>query len=196
MRQAVFAYGSLVSPASVAATLARPAGESDVWPATLPGWRRRFSLRRDNHRSEKTFALLDGSIPDWILSLNIERGEGDGPAPNGALIEVSEAELARLDGRELRYDRVEVAGAVSPAPGAPSFERVFAYTAKPANLAPADLQGAVVLRSYVAAVESAFAALGPGELAAYAASTEPPPAEIAEARLIHDRIPPGNPRDW
>ena len=73
-REAVFAYGSLVSRASIAATLGREAG--DVWPATLQGWRRRFSLRRDNRTSEKSFALADGSIPDWILSLNLEPAAG------------------------------------------------------------------------------------------------------------------------
>jgi hypothetical protein len=86
--------------------------------------------------------------------------------------------------------------AVSTAPGAPSFERSFAYTAKPGNLAPAGIERAVVLQSYVAAVEAAFEALGPGQLAAYSASTEPPPAEIVEARLIDDHIRPGNPREW
>ena len=171
-------------------------GDGEAWPATLPGWRRRFSLRRDNRRSEKTFALADGSIPDWILSLNVERAEPGQGGPNGVLIEVSETELQRLDGREIRYSRVEVGGAAEAGPGTPSFDRVFAYTAKPENLAPDDPTGAVVLRSYVTAVEAAFAALGPEQLAAYAVSTEPPPVEIVEARLIRERIRPGNPRGW
>lgn len=198
MRLAVFAYGSLVSRASVAATLGRYGDPAGVWPATLPGWRRRFTLRRDNLRSEKTFALADGSVPEWVLGLNIEAaGDGDpGTAPNGALIEVTAAELERLDRRELRYSRVDVSGDAEPAPGAPSYERVFAYTAKPANLATGPMLGAVVLRSYVAAVEAAFDSLGPGELAAYSASTELPGAEVVDARLIRDQIPAGNPRDW
>ena len=158
-REAVFAYGSLVSRASIAATLGREAG--DVWPATLRGWQRRFSLRRDNRTSEKSFALADGSIPDWILSLNLEPAAGE-PGPNGALIEVSAEELDRLDRRELRYDRVDVTGMTVTAAGTPAFDRVHAFTAKPENLAPADLAGAVVLRSYVEAVEAAFAELGAG----------------------------------
>lgn len=162
----------------------------------MSGWRRRFSLRRDNQRSEKTFALADGSIPDWILSLNVEPAEPGQAGPNGVLIEVSGTELKRLDGREIRYSRVEVGDAARAIPGAPSFDRVFAYTAKPENLAPDDLTGAVVLRSYLTAVEAAFEALGAEHLAAYATSTEPPPVEIVEAQLVHDRIPPGNPREW
>jgi hypothetical protein len=122
---------------------------------------------------------------------------GDRAAPpNGALIEVSPEELERLDRRELRYTRVEVGTQVGVAPEAPSFEQAYVYTAKPENLAPDGLTGAVVLRSYVSAVEAAFDALGPGALAAYSASTDPPAAEIVDARLIRDEIPPGNPREW
>lgn len=192
-REAVFAYGSLVSRVSVAATLGREAG--DVWPATLRGWRRRFSLRRDNRTSEKTFALADGSIPDWVLSLNLEPAAGD-PGPNGALIEVSPEEVLRLDRRELRYDRVDVTAAAVAAAGTPAFDRVHVYTAKPENLASDGISGAVVLRSYVEAVEAAFAELGPDELDAYVASTEAPAAEVVRAQLVRDRIPPGNPREW
>ena len=69
-RLALFAYGSLVSPASAARTLGRPV-EAPA-PARLPGWRRRWSLARDNLRSEKTFARADGSAPPYFLGLNIE----------------------------------------------------------------------------------------------------------------------------
>ena len=192
-REAVFAYGSLVSRASIASTLGREA--AGVWPATLPGWRRRFSLMRDNRRSEKTFALANGSIPDWVLSLNLEQAAGE-VGSNGALIEVSADELLRLDRRELRYDRVDVTAAAIASAGTPAFDRVHTFSAKPENLAPDGLSGAVVLRSYVAAVEAAFAELGQEDLDAYIASTEAPAADVVEARLVRDQIPPGNPREW
>ena len=88
---ALFAYGSLVSAASAAQTL----GGRRVAPrpAVLRGWRRAFTLRRDNRRSEKTFARVDdGSVPDWVLGLNLEPA-GEGDRVNGALIEVDEDEL-------------------------------------------------------------------------------------------------------
>lgn len=201
-RIAVFAYGSLVSPASAAQTICRPErsawAKGDAFPATLLGWRRRFSQARDNRSCEKTFALdVDGSIPEYVLGLNVE-GTGD-PADvvNGLLIVVTEAELERLDVRELRYDRVEVdPGSFGTKIAHASFDRVLTYTAKARNFAPDPPRGAVILRSYANAVEEAFAGLGPDEPAAYRKSTGPLPAEVVDAHLVEDRIPPGNPRGW
>ncbi|MGI8727624.1 MAG: hypothetical protein ACR2K6_08110, partial [Solirubrobacterales bacterium] len=65
-----------MDPASASETLGREVGEPT--PATLLGWRRRFSQARDNRRCEKTFARSDdGSVPTWILGLNLERAAGD-----------------------------------------------------------------------------------------------------------------------
>lgn len=190
-RIAVFAYGSLVNAASAADTLGRPV--EAVVPARLAGWRRRWSTARDNNRSEKTFALADGSVPPWTLGLTIEPDPG-AAGPNGALIAVTAAEVERLDLRELRYDRVEVGPSLA---GAADFTQVFAWRVKPEHHAPSPPAGAVILRTYLTAVESAFDALGPGELEAFRATTEPPPVELVDAgELIRDEIPPGNPREW
>ena len=79
-RVAVFAYGSLASLASAERTLGRPVEHAGR--ARLAGWRRRWSLARDNLRSEKTFARADdGTVPPHCLGLNIERRAG--PGPNG-----------------------------------------------------------------------------------------------------------------
>lgn len=199
MSLAVFAYGSLVSAASAAETLGRPPRtgwpDGDAAPAMLRGWRRRFSVIRDNRACEKTFALdADGSLPDHVLGLNIEPTGDPGDRVNGLLIAVSAAELERLDARELRYDRREVA--VEPAAAAERFSAVLTYVAKPEHHAPAAPPGAVILRSYVAAVEAAFAELGPGQLDEYRRTTGPHPVEPVDAHLAADRIPDGNPRGW
>jgi cation transport regulator ChaC len=193
---ALFAYGSLVNPESAAMTLGR--SPIEVSAASLPGWRRRFSSRRDNLNSEKTFARSDGSLPEWILSLNIEPAPGSAQGPNGVLIAVGDEDLIRLDRRELRYERADVTADVEFEPGAeaPEFDRVLAYVARPENLAREAPSGSVVLKSYVEAVESAFDHLGPGALTRYRASTEPPAVEIVEATLAEGRIPRGNPRAW
>jgi hypothetical protein len=188
---AVFAYASLVDPASARQTLGH---EVEPAPARLPGWRRRWSVARDNRAAEKTFALVeDGSLPRFCLGLNIERVDG-APAPNGALIGVSAADLVRLDRRELRYDRVDVTEALDERP--PGVERVFAYTSKPERFAAEPPQGAVILAPYVRTVEAAFARLGVDQLDAYRRTTEAPPVAVVEGVLIADRIPPGNPRKW
>lgn len=194
-RLAVFGYGSLVDRASVSRTLGREVER--VWPCRLDGFVRRFSQSRDNRTCEKTFARTDdGTVPEWILGLNLERHDDAGPGPNGVLIELDEAELARLDVREIRYDRLEVGPEISADAGTPAFDRVVSYVAKPDHLAPVPPPGAVILRSYAAAVEAAFATLGAGAVAEYRRTTLPYPVELIAAELIRDRIPDGNPRAW
>lgn len=194
-RFAVFGYGSLVSRRSVAETLGHDA--APPVPARLAGWRRRWSLIRDNARAEKGFEPIDGEPFDFCLGLNLERvtGAPEDEWPNGALVELSEAELARLDLRELRYDRVEVTRDVRSA-GAGEFDAVFAYAAKDQNFASEPPPRSVVLASYLRACEAAFEELGPDELVTFGRTTEPVPVPVVEARLVRDEIPPGNPRAW
>jgi cation transport regulator ChaC len=173
--------------------------------ARLPGWRRRWSLKRDNPTCEKTFARADdGSVPAWVLSLNVEPAEPRDAAPNGVVFDLTEEELRHLDARELRYDRVEVTESIrlSAAEGAElgageaCFERVVTYSARREHFAPAPPPDAIILASYARTVESAFAALGEDERRAYLETTGPHPVEVVEAVLVRDQIPPGNPRDW
>ena len=189
---AVFAYASLVDPTSVRQTLGH---DVEPVPARLAGWRRRWSVARDNRVAEKTFALVDdGSLPRFCLGLNIEPADEDAPAPNGALIRVSTADLVRLDRRELRYDRIEVTDALDGRPA--GVERVFAYTSKRERYAAEAPKGAVILAPYVRTVEAAFAQLGVDQLEAYRRTTEAPPVPVVEGVLVADSIPPGNPREW
>jgi hypothetical protein len=197
MPTAVFGYGSLVSPASFAETLGR---EPDlVMLARLNGWRRRWTVGRDNRSAEKTFARPDGTIPPWVIGLNIEalpaqtgRGE-EALAPNGALIELSEDELDRLDLREMRYRRVDVSDAIE---ADAAFDRVLAYTARDEHHFPDPPEGAVAMAPYIRAVEAAFRALGDDQWALFLDTTGMPPVELIEPQLVRDEIPPGNPRGW
>jgi hypothetical protein len=187
-RIGLFAYGSLVDPDSAARTLGRELPPPVA--GRLDGWRRRWSQFRDNLAVEKTFARRDGGeMPRHLLGLNMERSGSGDEAPNGALLEVCEEELLRLDVRELRYDRIEV-----PAVG--GFDRVFTYTAKPVNFAPQPPPDSGIVRAYVEFVEAAFAGLGDAELGLFRETTAPPPVELVDAVLVRDRIPPGNPREW
>ena len=190
-RLGLFGYGSLVLHESASMTLGRPAGE--LRPARLHDWRRRFSQRRDNLTCEKTFECEGGRRPEWILGLNVEESEDDAGPVNGVVIELTEEELDRLDIREIRYDRVEVSASVE---GEDLPETIVTYRAKEFHFAPLPPEDAVILATYAAAVERGFEALGPGELEHYLASTGPYPVERVEARLVIDRIPHGNPRDW
>lgn len=190
-RLALFGYGSLVLPGSAAMTLGRDPGE--MRPVRLRDWRRRFSQRRDNLTCEKTFECDGGRRPEWILGLNVEEGE-DGAGPvNGVVIELTEAELDRLDIREIRYDRVDVTDSID---GEDLPERIVSYTAKEFHFAPEPPEDAVILATYATAVEQGFDALGPGELDHYLRTTGPDPVERVEATLVIDQIPEGNPRAW
>jgi hypothetical protein len=189
-RLGLFGYGSLVLSESATMTLGRPVGE--LRRARLHDWRRRFSQRRDNLTCEKTFECDGGWRPEWILGLNVEEGEDEAGPVNGVVIELTEAELDRLDIREIRYDRFDVTGSVE-GEGLP--ERLVTYKAKPFHFAPQPPDDAVILSTYAEAVETGFEALGPGELDHYLATT-PYPVERVEAELVIDRIPEGNPRAW
>ena len=189
-RLGLFGYGSLVLPESASMTLGRPVGETRL--GRLHDWRRRFSQRRDNLTCEKTFECEGGRRPEWILGLNVEQGSDDAGPVNGVVIELTEAELDRLDIREIRYDRVEVTGSVE---GENLPERIVTYTAKDFHFAPVPPEDSVILETYAAAVEQGFAGLGNGELEHYLATT-PYPVERVAATLVIDQIPEGNPRSW
>jgi hypothetical protein len=193
-RLALFAYASLASPASAAETLGRTVGRP--LPARLEGFSRGWTLGRDNMNSEKTFARADGSLPRFCLGLNLEPADVGRP-PNGALLELTEAELERLDLREMRYRRIEVTDAiVGDSSRDTSYDTIFAYTARAEHHHLAPPGDAIVIANYLRTVEAAFSALGPDQLEAFRATTGPPPVDVAEATLVRDRIPEGNPRAW
>jgi cation transport regulator ChaC len=190
MSVGVFGYGSLVLPKSIEMTLKRSVG---MRHAQLHGWRRRFSQARDNLTCEKTFELDGGRRPEWILGLNVERGEDDAGPVNGVVIELADNDLDRLDIREIRYDRVDVTELVE---GADLPDRVITYSAKADHFAPDPPEDAVILDTYASAIELGFDSLGPGELDRYIHTTGPYPVERVTAKLVVDHIPDGNPRDW
>jgi hypothetical protein len=187
---AVFGYGSLVDWVSLAQTLGRPVEIAS--PARLYEWRRTWGLFRDNERSEKTFALADGTRPPFCIGLDVVP-DADAPPPNGALVEVTEAELDRLDLREMRYERVDVTEQIG---AAVEFDRVITYRARNEHRCTEPPDGAVLIGTYLEAVERAFNALGPGELDLFRETTGLPPVEVVTATLVADQIPAGNPREW
>jgi cation transport regulator ChaC len=191
MSAGLFGYGSLVLPESAEMTLGRPVGEPAR--ALLRGWKRRFSQRRDNLTCEKTFECDGGRRPEWILGLNLEEGEDDAGPVNGVVIKLTDAELDRLDIREIRYDRMDVTELVE---GDDLPDLIVTYTAKEYHFAPEPPEDAVILATYARAVEQGFDALGPAELEHYRRTTGSYPVELVEATLVIDHIPEGNPRAW
>jgi len=88
----------------------------------------------------------------------------------GVLLDVPAAELAALDARERNYVR----GAVELEGG----ERAWTYLGTAEGRARAGAQPVVVQRAYLDAVRAAYAALAPGAVARFDASTDPPPGQV------------------
>ena len=152
----------------------RAAGRGS-YPASLGGWRRRFSQARDNLTCEKTFELDDGVRPEWVLGLNVEPSEDNAGPVNGAVIELTELELERLAIREIRYDPIDVSDEIT-GPSLP--ERVITFSAKPSHFAAEPPDGAVILATYTRAVEEEPSTTwAPTTSRAYRATTGPYPVE-------------------
>ena len=192
----MFGYASLASPASAAQTLGRPGRVRRRRPAARLGARLDAGPRAGG--SEKTFARADGSMPALLPRAQPRARSATRRRPNGVLIELTEAELDRLDLRELRYDRGRRhrrdrarrrrGHGLRPRDRLPREAR-----APPPRPPPED---AIIVATYPATIEAAFDALGPGQLDLFRATTAPPPAPLVEGTLVRDEIPPGNPRAW
>ena len=112
--------------------------------------------------------ILEGREQDGPLEavfLDLER-EGAGSV-NGILIPVIDSDLARLDGREKNYDRIEVSGSIPIETDRP----IFTYVGKQEFTNPGpDL---FVLRGYEQLVEEGLSHWGDAFAQRYYASTIP-----------------------
>lgn len=178
----VFGYGSLVSPASLAATIGRPVAPSDLVVTHLEGFGRRWNygsmhLRGDWHHEGRD--VRHG----LVVSLGLVVAVGE--ACNGVAVRVDEDELARLDWRERDYERTDVTDAVEPI-GAFGGERVVTYVPRPSAIeryeTARDQQRAAVRRSYWDLVSAAFASLGDDHAERYA-STPAPDVPVVDISL-------------
>jgi cation transport regulator ChaC len=179
----VFGYGSLVSPASVTATLGHDGPGFDV--ARLHGWRRAWNVGSDGEsHPERTFVRPDGSVFGGItVVLGLIPADG---GCGGAVFGVTPADLALLDVRERNYDRVDVSDRVDW-PARPAGCTVLTYL--PRRRAVARLHRAVaggrevvVREQYLRLVEDAFAATG--RLDDYRRSTPAPEHPVEDLRIV------------
>ncbi len=157
----VFAYGSLVADL---------AGS----PARLRGYRRVLGVAADNSERIPGYKVYtdaaDGSVPPVFVAFADLRPDED-TIVNGVVAPVSAAQLDALDARERNYDRVDVTLDVDPDPGT-----VWAYVGSDAGrerLAAGVAAGrAVVSRTYLQTLDSAFRALGEEEYEEFLESSE------------------------
>ena len=165
----VFGYGSLV---------ALP----DAVPVRLRGYRRVWGVAMDNTVATpgyKVYENPEGARPAVAVAF-LDLAEDPDAVIDGALIAVPD--LAPLDARERQYERIEVTAAIEPRPDGKTYTYV-GRTASRARVADGALD-VVIQRAYADQVERAFAALGPGALARYRATTEAPPFPLAELARV------------
>lgn len=179
----VFAYGSLLDPASLTRTL--PSVDLDTCvPARLQGYTRTFSVafRNDGTHRDKAYIDEDRTRPPVVLFCDIE------PAPsrsvNGVCVPVDDASFALLRARELRYDVIDVTSATSPWVGDELRARVQTFVGRDIHRAPADIASGVVADHYLASVQAGAAhwdAVAPGFLDEFRASTTLPEPSLVRA---------------
>ena len=170
-KQYVFGYGSLVSREDIFRTLGRQV--EFIYPATLNGWIRDWSVVIDNTTSHRQFALGGGKgVANYVAALNVRRPATDEPStnPNGILFEVSEADLRKLDKRESHYRRVDITTDVVNRPTG----TVYTYTGLDQFLdVHNEAVKAVIPESYLELVTQGFASLGPDMRGEYLRTTQP-----------------------
>lgn len=183
----VFGYGSLVSPASLAATIGRTIEPHDLVVTHLSGYGRRWNygsmhLRGDWHH--------DGVTVRQGLVVSLGLVVADDEVCNGVAARVSDDELAMLDWRERDYERTDVTDSVvtemaiadvDPFDG----DRVVTYVPRRSAIEryeqARDDQRAAIRRTYWNLVGDAFAELGGDHPVRYAATPAPdvPVADIS-----------------
>lgn len=159
--------------------------------ATLAGHRRCWGVAMDNRRDLPGYKWYRQRATHarphaFVAFLDIVRAAGG--SVNGLCLPVDAAGLERLDARERNYRRVEVTDRIGAPPG-----RVWAYVGSAAGRerlrAGARERRLLISQEYVDDVEDAFRRLGDEQLAAYRASTAPPPEGCEIVALERIELP-------
>ena len=149
----VFAYGSLLNPASTAQTLPQ-APLADAVGARLPGFARSFDVAfpNDGSQADKAYRDRDGVRPSHVLFANLVR-DWVTPAANGVLIPLRPGDMARLARREHRYELIDVTASVRPITRMPTgLSGVYAFLGKAAYTSAADVARGVLSGEYMARI--------------------------------------------
>jgi pimeloyl-ACP methyl ester carboxylesterase len=181
---AVFAYGSLLSIASLERTLGR-SYRGPFAVCSIDGWRRRWNVSMPN----ETFAYRDAGVwitPRRIFYLNVERRARERVI--GILFVVNDQDLERFDQREWIYDRVDITTALRDV--TVDGGRAWVYCGKPEHVSelPATRQLGAVRRTYLNILADGHQALGPDFVDAYNKSTDPVPESVVIDDVRRDDV--------
>jgi cation transport regulator ChaC len=176
----VFGYGSLVSPVSLARTIGRHPVDGEMFAAVLAGFGRRWNYGSLRQRAD--WHGPHGAVRQGVVvSLGLEALDDE--RCNGAVVKVTDDELALLDWRESDYERTDVTDQVVADGGVPAGP-IVTYVPRPSAIdryrSARDERRAAIRRSYVDLVDDAFAALGGDHLDQYRTGTRPPDVPIVD----------------
>ncbi len=183
----VFGYGSLVDPNDHL----RRALRSDAYPAVdgfLDGYRRRWTAGMENRDQLNDKAHYLDPATGERLDVCVVALSAD-PAPGrigGVAFSVTEADLERLDLRELHYDRIDVTSAFR---GNLGEQPIWTYTANElardnTRCAAADKR-LVASQGYWERIQGAFRETG--GLPTFETSTDQPPCPLVALRHVASR---------
>lgn len=147
----VFAYGSLLSPASLRGTLPEVSLDACV-PARCAGFTRAFDVAFPNDGSQPDKAYFDdrGERPPFVLFANL--AEEDSAVVNGVCVPVSDRDLDRLRDRERRYALCDVSQSVAGYAGSRLTGEVLAFLGRPEFRTGDHVSGAAAPHSYVSSM--------------------------------------------
>lgn len=186
----VFAYGSLLNPASLARTLPG-LDDHQCLPAHCFGMLRSFGVAfpNDGSQPDKWYADDRGHRPARILFAELTPDAGR--TTNGVLIPVTRSGLAYLQARERRYQLIDVSDRITlwegPRPALP----IAAFIGRAEFTRPAEVAAGVVPAAYLALIRAGvrfWDQRAPGFQAAFTASTLNPPPERVSVLSRFDRV--------
>jgi cation transport regulator ChaC len=152
----VFAYGSLLSPASLRGTLPDVQLEACV-PARCAGFTRAFDVAFPNDGSQPDKAYFDqrGRRPPFVLFADL--AEEEDVVVNGVCVPVSDTDLHQLRDRELRYRLCNVSESVVDYAGSGLRAEVLTFLGRPEFRTGDHVTDAVAPHSYVSTMVSGAA---------------------------------------
>ena len=171
---ALFGYGSLMSIASMEASLGRKY-DGPFLVCAVKGWRRRWNIAMPN-RIFRTDTANGPITPKHILYLNVYRDAST--LLNGILFVVNNADIAAFDQREWIYHREDITHELDGVRVVGGSAYIYVADEQYRMNDVVSVEEAAVRKTYLSILEAGFAKLGEDFRKQYEQSTDPLPQHL------------------